>query len=434
MPANTQMYINLCRTPSTHLATLLDYARDNTAHFNRDMTVVTSDTSFTTHLCVIMSQCPLLATLLKSISPLMLDSPIIFLPQFSSSSVKNLLDLLYSGQCSINQDCGVVEIKQIIKAVGLNDMIGDLVKVKVEPEFSDMDIEASGSNTMPDTKENIKIDIELKEEVDVGEKIESVVLTEAADGLIEKESMDIVARTEERGEQDDGPGGGQFPTVDSEADGGLVQDRKEDKSKSRRMKQLLEGKKSDRKKKPVKYVVEEENKKVGSDKFGIVCEFCDIGLAGKKELKEHLGMGEGTSYRCKVKQEEEMVRMAGTGEREHVCQECGKGFKGKLVLTQHIKTVHREQKDYKCLECRREFGLKIILSVHIKTVHGGQKDHKCPECEREFGYKSHLSRHIKTVHREQKDYKCPECEREFGQKSNLIKHIKTVHGEQRDYK
>ena len=96
MTVNTQRYINLCRTPSIHLATLMNYAKEYTTHFNTDMTIVTSDSSFPTNLCVIMSQCPLLATLLKSISHLMLDSPTILLPQFSSSSVKNLLDHLCS--------------------------------------------------------------------------------------------------------------------------------------------------------------------------------------------------------------------------------------------------------------------------------------------------------------------------------------------------
>merc|ERR1719186_5629 len=113
-----------------------------------------------------MSKCPLMATLLKSVSHLMLDSTTktILLPQFSSSSVKSLLALLYSGQCPITQDCGLEEIKQVMEAVGFNVGTGDLVKMKVEAALSGLDVETSHDNIKPGTKGFIKIEIELKKE------------------------------------------------------------------------------------------------------------------------------------------------------------------------------------------------------------------------------------------------------------------------------
>ena len=41
--------------------------------------------------------------------------------------------------------------------------------------------------------------------------------------------------------------------------------------------------------------------------------YCGIGIEGEKVVEEHLGKGDGTSYRCGVKQAVEMVRMAESG-------------------------------------------------------------------------------------------------------------------------
>ena len=72
-----------------------------------------------------------------------------------------------------------------------------------------------------------------------------------------------------------------------------------------------------------------------------VCEYCHIGLKGKKELKEHLFKGVNHT-KCVVKQAREMVRMAENGERKFVCKECGKGFKFSRDFTRH-SNVHSKQ-------------------------------------------------------------------------------------------
>ena len=128
MTAEAQIYSISSQTPITHLASLLNYAEENINSLYTDLSLVTSDTSFPTHLCVIMSKCPLLATLIQSVSNHVVDSPTILLPQFSTSSVKSLLALLYTGKCPLRQDyeMEVEEIKQIMEAVGFNIGTGDL--------------------------------------------------------------------------------------------------------------------------------------------------------------------------------------------------------------------------------------------------------------------------------------------------------------------
>merc|ERR1719186_2409079 len=128
-------------------------------------------------MCVIMSQCPLLATLIRSVSHIVMDSPTIILPQFSTSSVKSLLALLYTGKCALSQNYRMEfeEIRQTMKAIGINVGTEDL-EIVFEKVFGDMDVTASSNNNTADTNGNIKIKIELKQEPDMNnENIRSFV-------------------------------------------------------------------------------------------------------------------------------------------------------------------------------------------------------------------------------------------------------------------
>ena len=164
------------------------------------------------------------------------------------------------------------------------------------------------------------------------------------------------------------------------------------------------------------------------------CEYCGTGMEGEKELQMHLGTGNGTKYRCGMKQAVEMVRMAERGERKYVCKVCRKGFKAKQSLSRH-GTTHTKLKVFKCEVdgCDKSFALVGGLSAHKKSVHEGVY-YECAECGRRFGEKSNMNVHFKTVHEEEKHYKCIKCGLQFGVKGNLSKHIMTVHDKIRAFK
>merc|ERR1719186_1000220 len=181
-------------------------------------------------MCLIISQCPFLATLLRTVSHLRQDTPTILLPQFSPSTVKSPLALVCTGQCYLSQDCDVKELKQIIEVVGFKVGTGDLEIVKVEDVFNDMNEAASNEKTMigtnDETKIEYEIEIELKQEpVDVSCAVPLLSssldgdLTAAVDGPAEKDFCDISTRTEVIGEL---MGRGQLHTVNA-ADGGPSQ-------------------------------------------------------------------------------------------------------------------------------------------------------------------------------------------------------------------
>ncbi|XP_057358799.1 zinc finger protein 343 [Manis pentadactyla] len=115
-----------------------------------------------------------------------------------------------------------------------------------------------------------------------------------------------------------------------------------------------------------------------------------------------------------------------SGEKPHVCSECGWGFSQKCYLIRHQKT-HVEVKPYICPKCERGFSQKSHLIKHQWT-HSDEKPYICRVCGRGFCYKSYLITHQWT-HSDEKPYFCSNCGRGFCKKLTLIKHERTHSGE-----
>ena len=474
MTASEQICSSLSLTPTSHLTSLLNYAKKNTASSNTDLTLIaTSDSSFPTHLCLIVSRCPFLATLMQSVSHLMLDRPTIILPQFSPSAVKSLLALFHTGQCNLSNDCGVKEIKEIMEAVGLNIGTEDFEVVKVEEVLSKEDAPTLNNNNISiiDTYGNIKIKIENElfyqlsneeneldqdpEEVglDVGstvtaatqmwrettvtvrDPIENTDEAESAANVEDGGYISLREYTDERGRQ---LTSSYVKLLRINSSSAVIAEEDEEAGgwvKRRKVEHLKKIGKSGGKMKGVKYLVEEERemqtkkkskrKNVNISRYGTICEFCKIVLDGEKELQEHQGMGDGHKYRCGVKQEIEMKRMAKSGKRKNVCLVCGMGFKTKTGLGEHA-VVHTKAKDFSCDECNKSFARRQSLYFHNRKVHEGVK-FRCEECGKQFGRKGSMTRHVKIVHEQEKPYKCVKCGVTFGMICHHTRHMKTVH-------
>jgi hypothetical protein len=87
----------------------------------------------------------------------------------------------------------------------------------------------------------------------------------------------------------------------------------------------------------------------------------------------------------------------------HTCNECGKQFKRKVYLRNHIqKNICDKYKTmpFECKLCNKRYSLKKTLAQHIKNKHK-TRDPKldvtsCLMCNKKFSSKSNMKRHIKN--------------------------------------
>ncbi|XP_075338703.1 uncharacterized protein LOC142398547 [Odontesthes bonariensis] len=115
-----------------------------------------------------------------------------------------------------------------------------------------------------------------------------------------------------------------------------------------------------------------------------------------------------------------------SGEKSGKCDVCGKVFRDKYVIKEHLK-IHTGVKPYACKTCGKCFTRKSNLLPHMR-IHTGEKLFSCETCGRSFTQSSHLTAHRKT-HTGEKFYFCQMCGKSFTRKNNLLAHTRTHTGE-----
>uniref|UniRef100_A0A671K5U4 PR domain zinc finger protein 10 n=1 Tax=Sinocyclocheilus anshuiensis TaxID=1608454 RepID=A0A671K5U4_9TELE len=89
----------------------------------------------------------------------------------------------------------------------------------------------------------------------------------------------------------------------------------------------------------------------------------------------------GKAFRDKDKLDQHM-RYHGRDGCRHMCHQCGKGFLSSAVLEDHLQ-LHSDQRTYSCLFCAEAYDRLDLLKVHVH-VHLVNGCFSCPSCKKTF--------------------------------------------------
>lgn len=133
----------------------------------------------------------------------------------------------------------------------------------------------------------------------------------------------------------------------------------------------------------------------------------------------------GTNYLCstcgksfKTRQRLQNHIITHTGEKKFSCSICSKSFAVASSLKNHMR-VHTGDKPYKCLTCGLCFSQRNVLVCHSR-LHTGEKPFTCEVCQKKFRQNATLKTHM-AIHTG-KPIECPDCKKTFSRMSFLHVH------------
>ncbi|XP_071352846.1 PR domain zinc finger protein 10 isoform X2 [Trachinotus anak] len=136
----------------------------------------------------------------------------------------------------------------------------------------------------------------------------------------------------------------------------------------------------------------------------------------------------GKAFRDKDKLDQHL-RVHGRDAYTFSCHICSKSFMSDSALEDHL-LVHTENRSYSCLLCPETFERLDLLKDHV-GVHAVDGCFTCPSCKKTFTDFIQVKKHIRCFHSE-KIFQCPDCEKAFCRPDKLRLHM-LRHSDRKDF-
>lgn len=136
----------------------------------------------------------------------------------------------------------------------------------------------------------------------------------------------------------------------------------------------------------------------------------------------------GKAFRDKDKLDQHL-RVHGRDAYTFSCHICSKSFMSDSALEDHL-LVHTESRSYSCLLCTDTFERLDLLKDHV-GVHAVDGLYTCPSCKKTFTDFIQVKKHIRCFHSE-KIFQCPDCEKAFCRPDKLRLHM-LRHSDRKDF-
>ena len=115
----------------------------------------------------------------------------------------------------------------------------------------------------------------------------------------------------------------------------------------------------------------------------MTCDICGVVVLGNNSMSRHHLKNHATQL-------------------DHLCPECGQGFKARSYLRHHVLMNHTEpaNRPFPCKLCNKGFYSNVKLTQHMNGVHYKIKPYECREesCSAAFASFNERKRHEKRQH------------------------------------
>ncbi|KAG7255844.1 LOW QUALITY PROTEIN: hypothetical protein CRUP_035731 [Coryphaenoides rupestris] len=148
----------------------------------------------------------------------------------------------------------------------------------------------------------------------------------------------------------------------------------------------------------------------------------------------------GKAFRDKERLEQHVRAHHGRDAFAFACHLCARSFATDGALEDHLLLLHMVKRSYACLLCSDAFEKLELLKEHVGVHAGPDGCFTCPSCSKSFSdfiqafcrpdkLRLHMLRHS-----DRKDFLCSTCGKQFKRKDKLREHMQRMHNPDREAK